>query len=510
MKRSRQSLLLSGALGLTGCLALSLSACKMPEADAAEAKPAKKAPAPNVVPASATAPDPANRARTPFAAAREALALSSVNADPFADNNGKLPPASTCQGPLFRLSHDYPQTPVAPPANPPWIAALKGQPISKANALAYVNALKAYIAPSMQTLLYDYARWDAASAGWYNEPWLASIRESIHGTYVGSEFPASTFAASGLKVDMTTYVLTYYDKVAAYALGQVWGTTAMNPTLTNTSAQFPEGSIVIKVALTSALAKDWPVMEGATLWPIYVPPPNGPAHAPPQVMNASVMQFDIIVKDTKTAPKTGWVFSTLVYDKRVPGSPWDKMIPLGAMWGDDPNVNSTQNPGMPLQETVINPAAPAYSTATLGWGGRLSGPNDGAVVAPASVNGQILPAVQASSCMSCHSVAEWPMKTFLLPTTTMPPTVVGPNKDALVLEPPGSPAWMKWFQDNPGNVPLDPGTVPMDFDMVFAFKSLPAWQAATQGNSGMKDFEAADLLRGTPPVNPRDLKYNGQ
>ena len=34
----------------------------------------------------------------------------------------------------------------------PWIAALKGQPISKANALAYVNALKAYIAPLQQGL----------------------------------------------------------------------------------------------------------------------------------------------------------------------------------------------------------------------------------------------------------------------------------------------------------------------------------------------------------------------
>ncbi|GMU05727.1 hypothetical protein [Corallococcus caeni] len=509
MKRSRQSLM-SGVLGLTGCLALSLSGCKVPEADAAEAKPPpRKAPTSNVVPASATAPSDA-KVRTPFAAAREAFERNSVNANPFADNNGNIPPSSQYQGPLFSLSHDYPQSPVAPPANPPWIAALKGQPISKANALAYVNALKAYIAPSMQTLLYNYPQWDAAKAGWYNEPWLASIRESIHGTYVGSEFPAATFAASGLKVDMTTYVLTYYDKVAAYALGQVWGKTAMNPTLTNTSAQFPEGSIVIKVALTSALAKDWPVMQGATLWPVYVPPPNGPSNAPPQVMNASVMQFDIIVKDTQTAPKTGWVFSTLVYDMRVPGSAWDKMIPLGAMWGDDPNVNSTQNPGAPLQETVINPAAPEYSTATLGWGGRLSGPNDGAVVDPAIVNGKLVRNVQASSCMSCHSVAEWPMKTFLLPTTTMPPTVGGPDKNALVLEQPGSQAWMKWFQDNPGNVPLDPGTVPMDFDMVFAFKSLPAWQAATQGNSGMKAFEALDAVRGQTPVNPRDLKYNGQ
>jgi hypothetical protein len=360
----------------------------------------------------------------------------------------------------------------------------------------------------MKTLLYNYSNWDAAKAGWYNEPWLASIRESIHGTYVGSEFPANTFPKSGLKVDMTTYVLTYYDDVAAYTLGQVWGTTAMNPTITPTSGQFPEGAIVVKVALTSALAQDWPAMEGASLWPIYVTPPNGDPLAPPQVMNTSIMQFDIIVKDTKTAPKTGWVFSTLVYDKSVPGNdPWAKMIPLGAMWGDDPDVNSTQNPGAPLKETVINPLAPVYSTETLGWGGRLSGPNDGAVVAPAYYNGQTYPAVAASSCMSCHSTAQWPMQSFLLPSPTNPPKTVG---DALVIEVPGSAGWNLWFQDQLGNVPLNSGSIAFDFDMVFTFKSLPAWQKATQGKSVMGAFEAADAIRGQPALNPIDLKYNGQ
>lgn len=225
-------------------------------------------------------------------------------------------------------------------------------------------------------------------------------------------------------------------------------------------------------------------------------------------MNTSIMQFDIIVKDSKTAPKTGWVFSTLVYDKRIPGNdPWAKMSPLGAMWGNDPGVDSTANPGAPLSETVINPLAPVYSTETLGWGGRRSGPNDGAVVAPAYYNGQMYPSVAASSCMSCHSSAQWPMQSFLLPTPTNPPTTVG---DALVIEVPGSTGWDKWFQEQLGNVPMDQGSVAFDFDMVFTFKSLPAWQRATQGKSAMKAFEAADAIRGEPSDNPIDLKYNGQ
>jgi hypothetical protein len=490
MKRSRRSVLLSGVLGLTGCLTLSAAACKT--TDGTMPTPETGDSAPSDLPS----------------AVRRTFALNSVNPNPFADNNGQIPTHAQYSGPLFQLSHSYPTVQPPPVNNPPWIAALKGKPIGKDNALAYVQALKDYIADDMKTLLYNYPAWDAQTAGWYNEPWLASIRESIHGTYVGSEFPANTFPKSGLKVDMTTYVLTYYDGLAAYTLGQVWGKTAMNPTITTSSGQFPEGAIVVKVATTSALAQDWPAMEGASLWPVYVTPPNGDPTAPPQVMNTSIMQFDIIVKDSKTAPKTGWVFSTLVYDKSVPGNdPWAKMIPLGAMWGNDPTVNSTANPGAPLSETVINPVAPVYSTETLGWGGRLSGPNDGAVVAPAYYNGQTYPSVAASSCMSCHSSAQWPMQSFLLPSPTNPPKTVG---DALVIEVPGSTGWDKWFQDNLGNVPMDQGSIAFDFDMVFTFKSLPAWKKATQGKSVMGAFEKADAIRGKPAVNPLDLKYNGQ
>ena len=53
-------------------------------------------------------------------------------------------------------------------------------------------------------------------------------------------------------------------------------------------------------------------------------------------------------------------------------------MPLGATWGNDPDVDSSNKKAPPLKETWINPAAPKYSTETLGWGGRLSGPNDGA------------------------------------------------------------------------------------------------------------------------------------
>lgn len=68
------------------------------------------------------------------------------------------------------------------------------------------------------------------------------------------------------------------------------------------------------------------------------------------------------MKDAQSSPLTGWVFSTLVYDKDAPGvDVWDKMMPLGAMWGNDPASNSAQPNPPPLTENWINPAAPAYA-----------------------------------------------------------------------------------------------------------------------------------------------------
>ena len=80
------------------------------------------------------------------------------------------------------------------------------------------------------------------------------------------------------------------------------------------------------------------------------------------------------------------------------------MVPLGAMWGDDPGVNSPITPPYPkLQESVINAKAPVYSRETLGWGGRLSGPNDGAVtqVAKNVDTKTVYKNLALSSCMSC-------------------------------------------------------------------------------------------------------------
>lgn len=170
-------------------------------------------------------------------------------------------------------------------------------------------------------LRQDTAGWDPAKRGWYNEPWLANLRDGIHGTYTGSTcFSPVLFPKSGLKAPFTTYVLVFYNQLAGYSLGNVWGKSALSPDLLDNAAQYPEGSIIVKAAFSSVDASVWAPMAGALPWTIYTPAFDCATNT--QSKTASLFpvqffQFDIIVKDSVAAPKTSWAFSTLVYDKDV-------------------------------------------------------------------------------------------------------------------------------------------------------------------------------------------------
>jgi hypothetical protein len=277
--------------------------------------------------------------------------------------------------------------------------------------------------------------------------------------------------------------------------------------LTKQSTQFAEGSIIVKAAFITADGTVWPVMKGALSWPLYITvnaTAKQPTPSTPVMTDTYLMQFDIIVKDSVSAPKTGWVFSTLVYDSRIKSDDiWDKMVVLGAQWGNDPQADNPSQPTPVLTENWNNPKAPAYGGETFGWGQRLSGPNDGAMNDLAYAAGS-KPTPQKyvkngknSSCMSCHSSAQWDlnnqklgMVSFLLPLDSArpknPPGCVDTKKDPnpacsnyLNSPVPGSKVWMKWFQNRKGDQPMDAGSIAGDFDMVLTFKSLPAWYSAT-------------------------------
>lgn len=425
-----------------------------------------------------------------------ALGAIAASVNPYADHNGTLPPADYA-GPLFKLSYNYPSGLPAPYM--PWRAAIGNGAITTATAPAYTQALKDTIARDMATLLTDYPDWNAAKRGWYNDPWLGAQREPVHGMLVGIEKVDNTlFPKSGLAKPFTTYVLTYYNRTAAQTLGKIWGRNPNAPVLDGGATQYAEGSITVKLAFTTADPATWPAMEGALAWPMMMTANATTGHNDrPKLDKAYLMQVDIVVKDTRSAPQTGWVFTTLVYDKDTrPGSAgvWDQMVPLGAQWGNDPQANSALDPGAALQETWVNPNAPLYATETLGWGGRLSGPNDHALndISVAGEGGRVLSRNAAnSSCLSCHGASQWNVANPRqgMASFFMPLAAPAADADARAGAPymnspaPGSVEWLRWFQNRAGDVPMDVGSIPGDYDLALTFRVLPAWHEAMTGKA---------------------------
>jgi hypothetical protein len=150
---------------------------------------------------------------------------------------------------------------------------------------------------------------------------------------------------------------------------------------------------------------------------------------------------------------TGWVFATFIYDGRNQGnSPYANLRPVGLMWGDDPGFGpaQAQQGAKPTETNLYGP------TKTImrhyGWLGRLNGPVDN----------------PTSSCLSCHSTAQWPLAATMTPTNT----------------PAGSSAWMQWFRNIPAGQPFSAGSASLDYSLQLAtgLQNLAKWSNVCKGN----------------------------
>lgn len=188
------------------------------------------------------------------------------------------------------------------------------------------------------------------------------------------------------------YAVAYYDARGARTYARVWGTATPGiDTVDRTKMRIAAGGLVYKLLYSAARPNQFPSgqdpLAGSHALTI-IPNRNSPP------VSVRLLQIDISVKDAR-AGATGWYFATYAYDRTVAGSSvWRKMVPVGLMWGNDPN-------GPPIVESWINPSAPAYARAHLGVDGRLNGPVDNPV----------------SACMSCHSTAQAPSLADMRPPT---------------------------------------------------------------------------------------------
>jgi hypothetical protein len=346
-------------------------------------------------------PPPKAKGRHP--AALMAMAPGAVTGcngahQPFCD--AMMAPTPGWTGNVFKLSQDYPAS--APQDEQPW---LKLDP--RTQPLEYLKAVLAYfydgnIRDDVETSFdptLDKTRM------WYNAPWQdfgVGGREFVHGltrervNVPGELAPTQTSY-------WNNYAVGFYNAPGAVTIGKVWA-DHVNPQAA--LATMPEGTVGAKLLFTTASVDEVPYLKGSPEWNAYIYQDvhaRSPKQTDPRaIVKVRLLQIDIAVKDSRVGSTTGWIFGTFVYGGG-PGGPagsgWTNVAPVGSSWGNDPSYSGTG----PVGEQLLNPDV---HMPHVGYQGRLNGPVDNLL----------------SSCLSCHSTAQIPRASAMLPTFCPPST----------------------------------------------------------------------------------------
>ena len=213
---------------------------------------------------------------------------------------------------------------------------------------------------------------------------------------------------------------------------------------------FPVGTVSFKLLFTDATAAEVPYLADSVEWQAMI---NETGPGPDFVIQNSrvsspvpmrLLQVDIAVRDSRADGTTGWVFGTFVYNaalKQAGDTPWDRLMPVGIMWGNDPNF--TPAPGTRPAESWVNPDAVTLLTTSvrnqLGYQGRVNGPVDNPM----------------SSCLSCHMTAQDKPAPIMFErradTGTDPYYAARPRSD--------------WFRNLKSTDPFKPGKNPLDYSL---------------------------------------------
>lgn len=360
------------------------------------------------------------------------------------------PPPAGWTGPVFRLKQDYPQT--LPPFGPrPWMSFdFRTQPNE------YIEAVLDYALEGNKQV--DFVVQDNSTRGWYHAPWMhagAAGREFVRGlTRERSSRPGE------LHPNQTgtweNWAVSVYNPRGGYTLGQVWkDPDAPNPSV----AKFPVGSVSIKLIFTEAPVSQVPYLTGSVEWQADINRANNAGPRP----TLRLLQVDVAVRESRAASTTGWVFGTFVYDGNAPGAtPWDRLVPVGLMWGNDPTrVRTTQA----LRQTKIN--AGLQIPQHLGFEKRLNGPVDN----------------PRSSCLSCHSTAQIQNDLSRPGRAAIPPA----NATVQTLR--------LYFRNIKSGTPFDANALSLDYSLQLQ-NGIANWAQAAGPSSAPRAAGAAGAARG--------------
>jgi hypothetical protein len=318
------------------------------------------------------------------------LYLLSTSISEAAFPDARNPPPVGWQGPVFKLSQNYPKS-LPGISNPPWMRFDFTDPVQ---APQYMNAVLNYcMQGNTANGFADVGRNTVRK--WYHAPWLhdgAAGREFIHGmtrerpSRVGELGPLHT--TNGVQ----NWAVGFYNSRGGYTIGRVWA-NEQNPD--PTKANFPLHTVSCKLIFTAAPLAEVPYLEGSLEWEADI---NRATNAGPRP-KLRLLQLDVAIRDARANATTGWVLGTFQYEKAASPSPdwWRHLVPVGLMWGNDaPRVLINQPP----REQWINPNR--GQQLHLGLRGLLNGPIDN----------------PRSSCIACHALAQ--MNKVADPEPTLP------------------------------------------------------------------------------------------
>jgi hypothetical protein len=314
------------------------------------------------------------------------LAQCSGTFPDFVTDRGNVP--ANYAGPFFELSQDYPSSTTS--TDLPWEVYDFTDPDQ---ADDYLYALRDYSFEGM----IDAKFVPSANSvrDWYHVPMMnfdRGARDMVHGVTKERTLPPGEI---GLVNYVNNYAVGFYNDIGAETFGRVFAAPG-TPDLTDTT--FANGSMVFKILFTAALPDDFEdpsnyILEGSPAW--------GVAVGGNKLTTIRLLQMDVAVRDDRAQP-SGWVFGTFAFEASATDPiAWNRLRPVGLAWGDDPGYTpANQASGDPLFEGIVSAQIPKYAAGHLGWAGRVNGPVDN----------------PASSCISCHGTAQYPVEAVMLPT----------------------------------------------------------------------------------------------
>lgn len=254
--------------------------------------------------------------------------------------------------------------------------------------------------------------------GWYHMPWLGSGpggREYVHGLTRGRDLQPGELSLNQVLCQQT-WAIAFYNEVGGAMLNRVWRSNSDGPDLSG--LPFLDNTVAVKLVFTEATAGDDASLEDASeilaaidakradhgnKCPEASVANSGQAARVPTKLR--LIQIDIAVRDHRASYKTGWVFGSFRYDRRVESElPWRRLRPTGLMWGNDPDLSdeaATQGK-LPRQSVVLSREGLQVGMAGMGRGGRMNGVTDD----------------RRSACSSCHMASQWPSVAPLVPRSS--------------------------------------------------------------------------------------------